>query len=71
MAVLFVVKSVLGVYPKADLESVAYVAMFMLCFCPTDKAVLLCLYLIELKDLISSSGGMITAYLKALGLSSN
>ena len=41
-----VVKSVLGVYPKADLESVAYMAIFMLCFCPADKAILLCLFLI-------------------------
>ena len=70
-AVSSVIKSVLGVYPKADLESVAYLAMFTLCFCPADKAILVCLFLIELKDMISSSGGLITAYLKGLGLSSD
>ena len=70
-AVSSVIKSVLGVYPKADLESVAYLAIFILCFCPADKAVLVCLFLIELKDMISSSGGLITAYLKGLGLSND
>lgn len=71
MTVSSVIKSVLGVYPKADLESVAYIAILMLCFCPSDKAILLCLFLLEMKDLVSSSGGLITTYLKALGLSSN
>ena len=59
----------LGVYPKADLESVAYLAIFMLCFCPAEKAILMCLFLIELKDLVTSTGGLITAYLKALEIS--
>ena len=37
---------VISACPDEDFESIAYLVMFMLCFCSADKASLICLYLI-------------------------
>lgn len=63
-----VVKAVLGVYPQESLEPVAYLSIFLLCFCPADKAILICLNLLELKDSVMDSVGLVNAYLTSLGL---
>jgi hypothetical protein len=42
--------------------------MFLLCFCSADRAISLCQYLLDLKNTVASSGGLIDEYVKALGM---
>lgn len=63
-----VLQTVLGTFPKENMESVSYLCMFLLCFCSADKAISLCQYLLELKNTVQSSGGLIDEYVKALGM---
>ena len=46
----------------------AYLSIFLLCFCNADKASVLGLYLLQLKNMVTDSEGLLQAYLKALGL---
>lgn len=50
------------------MESVAYLCMFLLCFCSPDRAISLCQHLLDLKNAVASSGGLIDEYAKALGM---
>lgn len=54
--------------PEEDLESVAYLAIFMLCFCTPDKAPFLCLFLLELKATVDNEQGLLQVYLRAVGV---
>ena len=47
----------------------AYLAVFILCFCSPDKAPFFCLYLLELKASVANEQGLLEAYLRAVGLS--
>ena len=42
--------------------------IFLLCFCTADKAISLCQYLLDMKGIVVSSGGLIDEYIRALGL---
>jgi hypothetical protein len=63
-----VVATVVSTMPEEDLECVAYLAVFMLCFSSPDKAPFLCLYLLELKATVSNDQGLLQAYLRAVGV---
>lgn len=53
-----VVSAVVSIVPEEDLENVAYLAVFILCFCSPDKAPFLCLYLLELKASVANEQGL-------------
>jgi hypothetical protein len=63
-----VVATVVSTVPEEDLESVAYLAIFLLCFCSPDKAPFICLHLLELKASVTNYEGLLQAYLKAVGV---
>lgn len=60
--------TVISAVPEEDMESIAYLIIFLLCFCSPDKVPIICLYLIELKSSVADWQGLIQAYLKVLGV---
>lgn len=60
--------AVISVVPEEDVENIAYLAIFMLCFTTSDKAPILCLFLIELKSSVINHSGLMQAVLKTLGM---
>ena len=61
--------SVISIAPEEDIENVAYLVVFILCFCTPDKAPIICLYLFELKATVANEQGLNQALFRALGIS--
>lgn len=60
--------SVISIAPEEDIENVAYLVVFILCFCTPDKAPIICLYLLELKATVANELGLNQALFRALGI---
>ena len=46
--------SVISMVPEEDIESIAYLVIFLLCFCSPDKVPFICLNLIEQKATLAN-----------------
>ena len=49
---------VISACPEEDIEGMAYLIIFLLCFCSADKVPMICFYLIELRNTVTDAQGL-------------